>query len=563
MAFLDYLSVAAYFAALLVLTPFLGSYMARALSGQRVFLTPVLGPVERLIYRVCLIDPREEMHWKKYTQAVLVFSLVATIAVLLLQVSQHVLPLNPQELAAVPWLLAFNTAVSFVTNTNWQAYSGESSLSYLVQMLGLTVQNFLSAAVGMGVLLALIRGIVRTKSETIGNFWSDVVRSFLYVLLPLSLLLAIVLISQGVVQNFSSYVSVTTLEGETQVLPMGPAASQVAIKQLGTNGGGFFGVNSAHPFENPTPLSNFLQTLAMLLIPSALVYMFGVMLNQRKHALMIYGVMLFILLIVVGVSLWSEQLPNASLSSTNLMEGKEVRFGNTASVLWASATTASSNGSVNAMHDSLSPIAGGLLLLQILLGEVIFGGAGSGLYGMLLFVLLTVFLAGLMVGRTPEYMGKKIGAFDIQMAVVGLVAPSAVVLIGAGFSSVMLFALASLGNAGPHGLSEILYAWASCANNNGSAFAGLNANTDFYNLALGIAMLVGRFGVILPVLAIAGSLANKNSVPASQATFATDTPIFAILLTFVVIVIAALTFFPALSLGPLVEHFLMLSGHTF
>jgi K+-transporting ATPase ATPase A chain len=383
------------------------------------------------------------------------------------------------------------------------------------------------------------------------------------VLLPLSLVLALGLVSQGVMQNFSAYVTVTTLENEAQVLPMGPVASQIAIKQLGTNGGGFFGANSAHPLENPTPLANFLETLALLLIPSALVFMFGVILDERKQALMIYIVMLSFLFFALGIGLWSEYLPNHSLFSLRPLEGKELRFGNTASILWAVATTAASNGSVNAMHDSLSPLAGGLALIQILFGEVIFGGVGSGLYGMLLYALLTVFLAGLMVGRTPEYLGKKIAAFDIQMVLVGLVAPSAVVLCGAALSSVLSIGLSSLGNLGPHGLSEILYAWASTSNNNGSAFGGLNANTNFYNVGLSLAMIIGRFGVIFPTLAIAGSLANKKAVEASPATLATDTPIFAVLLVFVIIIISALTFLPAFALGPLVEHLLMLAGKTF
>jgi potassium-transporting ATPase potassium-binding subunit len=559
----NYLSLAAYLGALFLLTPFLGNYMANALVGKRVLISSLLLPIERLIYRTCFIDPTIEMSWKKYASSVLWLSFFGLVTLFLLQTTQQLLPLNPQNLPAVPWDLAFNTAVSFVTNTNWQAYSGETTLSYLVQTLGLTVQNFISAAVGLAVLLAFIRGLIRKNTTTIGNFWVDVVRSILYVLMPLSLILAIVLNNQGVVQNFSSYVTATTLEGAEQVLPMGPAASQIAIKQLGSNGGGFFGVNSAHPFENPTPLSNFLQMLAILLIPSSLVYMFGLLAHQRKHAFMIYMVMLAIFLLALFASLWSEHLFNPSLQSSSALEGKELRFGITDSILWSSATTASSNGSVNAMHDSLSPIAGGLALLQILLGEVIFGGVGSGLYGMLLFVLLTVFLAGLMVGRTPEYLGKKIEAFDIQMSVLAIVLPSAVVLIGAGISSVLPIPLKSLANSGPHGLSEIIYAWGSAANNNGSAFAGLSVNTNFYNIGLGIAMLLGRFGIIVPVLAIAGNLANKKLISPSAATFATDTPVFAVLLACIVVIIGALTFFPTLALGPLSEHLLMLAGRSF
>lgn len=557
------LSIGAYFCALFVLTPILGNYMAKIFSGEKVFLSSLLRPCERAILRVCLIDPHEEMHWKKYARGVLWFSVLGFIVVFALQLLQHVLPLNPQKLGPVQWGLAFNTAVSFITNTNWQAYSGESTLSYLTQALGLSVQNFLSAATGIAVLIALIRGLTRKNSDTIGNFWVDLTRAFLYVLLPLSLIFAVVLMSQGVVQNFSSYVTAQTLEGSEQVLPMGPAASQIAIKQLGTNGGGFFGVNSAHPFENPTPLSNFLQLLAILLIPSALVYMFGVMIKDRKHALTIYAVMFSIFATFLVASLWSEYHHNPSLNLSQALEGKELRIGITDSILWSTATTAASNGSVNAMHDSLTPIAGGVAILQMLLGEVIFGGVGSGLYGMLLFVLLTVFIAGLMVGRTPEYLGKKIEAFDIQMAVLAIVLPSAVVLLGAGLSSVLPVALKSPANSGPHGLSELLYAWGSAANNNGSAFAGLSVNTDFYNFGLGIAMLIGRFGVIFPVLAIAGSLASKKIIPASAATLATGTPIFGILLASVVIIIGALTFFPAMSLGPIVEHYLMLAGRNF
>jgi len=558
-----FLALLAYLGLLFVLTPILGSYMASALSGKRVFLTTLFLPLERLIYRLCLIDADKEMHWKKYAQSVLIFSGLGIAVVFLLQLIQTTLPLNPQALTNIPWPLALNTAVSFVTNTNWQAYSGESTLSYFVQSIGLCSQNFISAAVGIAVLLAFIRGLIRKDSSTIGNFWADMVRSFLYVLLPLSLVLAIALTSQGVVQNISPYVSFETMEGHKQTLPMGPAASQVAIKQLGTNGGGFFGVNSAHPFENPTPFSNFLQMLAILLIPSALVYMFGVMVDQRKHALMIYLVMIGIFLCVLGLSLWSENQINPALNLSNALEGKEVRLGKMASVLWGTATTAASNGSVNAMHDSMSPVTGGLFLLQMVLGEVIFGGVGSGLYGMLLFVLLTVFIAGLMVGRTPEYLGKKVEAFDIQMAVLAIILPSAVVLLGAAISLTTPAALTSLANSGPHGLSEILYAWGSAANNNGSAFAGLNVNTNFYNLLLSAAMLIGRFGVIIPVLAIAGNLANKKITPASPATLATDEGVFAVLLISCIIIIGALTFFPALALGPLVENLLMVAGRTF
>jgi len=562
-AIASYAELIAYFALLLGLTPVLGIYLARVFLEQPVFLSRLVNPLERIIYRLSFIDPKEEMPWKKYAMSLVIFSLGGFISLFLLLIGQSLLPLNPQAFNNLSWALAFNTAISFVTNTNWQAYSGESTLSYFSQMVGLSVQNFLSAAAGMAVMLAFFRGLTRSKSKVIGNFWVDLVRSILYVLLPLSLILALLLVSQGVMQNWSPYITATTLEGDTQTIPMGPAASQIAIKQLGTNGGGYFGSNSAHTLENPTGLANFLQALAILLLPSALVYCFGLMTGARQHALLIYLLMLGLMLSSLTISWWSETLPNQSLGIIGSLEGKELRIGSNNSILWAIITTATSNGSVNAMLDSLSPLAGGLALVQILLGEVVFGGVGSGLYGMILFVMLTVFLAGLMVGRTPEYFGKKIEVIEIQMVLVGLILPSMVVLIGAGCSVVWPIALKSLNNSGPHGLTEMLYAWGSAANNNGSAFGGLNANTDYFNIGLGIAMLIGRFGVMIPVLAIAGSLASKASVPPSSATLATDTPVFFVLLLFVIIIIGALTFFPCLVLGPIVEHFLMLSGRQF
>lgn len=562
MSLANVLSIIFFLSALLFLTPWLGNYLTKVFLGEKIFLGRVLGPVERLIYRICLIDSDEEMHWQTYVKAIFIFSILGISVLFSLEICQGLLPLNPQKFNGLNLPLAFNTAVSFVTNTNWQAYAGENSLSYLVQSFGLTVQNFISAGVGIAVLFALIRGFIRKNINTIGNFWVDLVRSFLYILLPLSIILAIGLVSQGVLQNYSSYLSATTMEDEEQILPMGPVASQVAIKQLGSNGGGFFGVNSAHPFENPTPLSNFLQMLAVLLIPSALVFMFGQATEQPKHALMIYLVMLSFFLFILLSALWAEYLPKPFLNGPSLL-GKELRFGPTASTLWASATTASSNGSVNAMLDSFSPLAGGLLLLQILLGEIIFGGAGSGLYGMMLFVLLSVFLAGLMVGKSPEYLGKKIESFEMKMVLIAIIIPSAAVLLGAAFSSVLPVALKSLGNNGPHGLTEILYAFGSAANNNGSAFAGLNANTNFYNLALGIVMLLGRFGVIVPVIAIAGSLANKKITPKTSTSLPVDTLEFFLLLVFVIITIGALTFLPSLALGPLLEHFLMIKGYSF
>jgi len=559
----DYLSIVCFLGALFLLTPIMGTYIAKVFLGEKIFLSPILGPVERFIYRISFINPAEEMHWKRYAASLLYFSGFGIITVFLLQVFQNILPLNPQHFSSVPGILAFNTAISFVTNTNWQAYAGETTISYLTSTLGLCVQNFASAATGIAVLFALIRSLKKQDINTIGNFYVDVARSFLYILLPLSLLLAILLTSQGVIQNFSPNVAIKTMEGKEQIIPMGPAASQIAIKQLGTNGGGFFSTNSAHPFENPTPFSNFWQMLAMILIPSALIYTFGLIINQRRHALMIYFVTLIFFLSGLTLSLWSEHLSNGAITSIDALEGKEMRFSKAESILWATITTATSNGSVNAMHDSLTPLAGGLALWQILVGEIIFGGVGSGLYGMLLFVLLTAFLAGLMVGRAPQYLGKKIEAFDMQMAVLSIVLPSIIVLAGASISSILPEAIAQLGNQGPHGLSEILYAWGSAANNNGSAFAGLNANTNYFNLGLSLAMLVGRFGIMLPVLAIAGNMANKKIMPISKGTLPTDTPIFGILLIFVIIIVGALTFLPALTLGPVVEHFLMILGRKF
>lgn len=450
-----------------------------------------------------------------------------------------------------------------MTNTNWQSYSGETTMSYFTQMLGLTVQNFVSAATGIAVLLVLVRGLIRKTTNEIGNFWVDIVRSVLYVLLPLSILFTIVLVNQGVVQNISSYTEVQTLEGNLQTIPQGPAASQIAIKQLGTNGGGFFGTNGAFPFENPTPLSNFLQMLAILLIPSSLVYSYAIMVGSKRQAWVIWGCMLLLFVAGLFISLVAEYQYNPVLQTSAPMEGKEVRFGVTNSVLWSVATTTASNGSVNSMHDSLSPFSGFIALLNIMLGEIIFGGVGAGLYGMLIFVILTVFIAGLMVGRTPEYLGKKIEAFEVKMSALAVLAPSAVILVFSAIASSIDVGLSSVSNKGPHGLSQILYAFSSAAGNNGSAFAGLNTNTPFYNIMLGIGMLLGRFAVIVPVLAIAGSLAKKKITPVSSGTFRTDTPLFAFLLIAVILIVGALTFFPALSFGPLVEQLLMTQGFRF
>lgn len=559
----DFLQVLLFLAALVLLTPPLGAFMAAVFEGRRVFLSPLLGPIENTIYRFLGTDPRREMSWKVYAIVLLAFNFAGFIALLTILLFQGSLPLNPQGFASLKFPLALNTAISFVTNTNWQAYSGEATMSYLSQMAGLTVQNFLSAATGIAALLVLIRAFVRRSGETVGNFWADMVRSTLYVLLPLSVLLAIILAGQGVVQNFNAYPTATTMEGAEQVIPMGPAASQIAIKQLGTNGGGFFGVNSAHPFENPTPFSNFLQMLSILLIPAALTYTFGKMVGDSRQGWAIFAAMLALFLAGFALSWWAEAQPNPVTGIPLNLEGKEQRFGIMNSVLWSTATTGASNGSVNAMHDSLSPLAGMVAMLNMMLGEVIFGGVGAGLYGMLMMVLLTVFLAGLMVGRTPEYLGKKIEAREIQLAVVAVLVPSALVLLGSAIACTVGVGLSSLANNGPHGLSEILYAFASAANNNGSAFAGLTADTPFYDYILGACMLIGRFTVIIPTLAIAGSLLRKNITPPSSGTFPTHGALFVALLVGVIFIVGALTFLPALTLGPIVEHFLMLQGRTF
>ncbi len=559
----DVVQIGVFLLALVLLTPPLGDFMAKVLNGERNVLTPVFGAPEKWLYKICRIDPEREMDWKNYLLAILAFSVVGLVTLWLLQVTQSYLPLNPQHLPNVSWDLAFNTAVSFMTNTNWQAYAGETTLSYFVQMAGLTVHNFVSAAAGMAVLLALIRGITRKTTKGLGNFWADLVRMTLYVLLPLSFILALILVGQGTVQTLSGYAHATTLQGNRQVIALGPAASQVAIKQLGTNGGGFFGANSAHPFENPTPLANFLEMLSIILIPSACVYMYGRMIGSPRQAWVIWGVMFAVYCIMLSVSLYSEYNFHPPYVSTPSMEGMETRVGVSNSILWEVTTTVTSNGSVNSMHDSLTPISGMVGMLDMMFGEVIFGGIGSGLASMLLFVLLTVFIAGLMVGRTPEYLGKKIEAYEMKMSVIGVLAPGAAILIFAAIASVTKVGLSSLNNRGPHGLSEILYAFTSGAANNGSAFAGLNTNTVFYNVTMGIDMLIGRFVPIVAYLSVAGSLAKKKAVPPSAGTFPTDSALFGLLLVGVIIIVAALTFFPVLALGPIAEHFLMLAGKTF
>jgi K+-transporting ATPase ATPase A chain len=560
------LQLGLYLVVLLVAAWPLGRYMARVYDGKPHFLSWLKG-LEHGLYRLAGVDPAGDMTWRQYALAMLAFSLIGLLAVYGLQRFQHVLPLNPAAMPAVTPDSSFNTAVSFATNTNWQGYGGEATMSYLTQMLGLTVQNFASAAAGMATLVALIRGFTRKQSAGIGNFWVDLTRSTLYILLPLSLVLAIVLVSQGVVQTFEPYVTATLLEPTTvteQTIAVGPAASQIAIKQLGTNGGGFFNVNSAHPFENPTPLSNFLEVLAILIIPAALCFTFGEMVNDRRQgwALLATMMLLFVPLLVVCYA--AEQSGNPRLTALGVdqaggnMEGKEVRNGIANSALWATATTAASNGSVNAMHDSFTPLGGLIPMWLMQLGEVIFGGVGSGLYGLLAFAIVAVFVAGLMVGRTPEYLGKKIEAYEMKMASLVILIPCAVVLVGTAVAVALPQGQATIFNPAAHGFSEVLYAFSSAGNNNGSAFAGLGANTPVYNTALGIAMFLARYWLAIPILAIAGSLAQKKIVPVSTGTLPTHTPLFVILLASVVLIVGALTFLPALALGPIVEQLQMM-----
>jgi K+-transporting ATPase ATPase A chain len=563
MTTLDYIQIILFIAVLIGLTPILGNYMYKVFIGEKHLMLPVFGWLEKLTYKSSGVNPEEETNWKSYTFSLLMFNLVGFIFVFLLQLFQAQLPLNPANLPNVSWHSAFNTAISFVTNTNWQGYSGEVTMSYFTQMIGLAVQNFVSAATGIAVIIALIRGISRKTTDKIGNFWTDLTRTTLYILLPLSILFSVLLVGQGVVQNFKTYDTVHTIQSVQQVIPMGPAASQIAIKQLGTNGGGFFNANSAHPFENPTPFSNFLEMLMIFLIPTALTFTFGKMVGSSRQGWAIFTAMLILFLAGLSISLYAEYSSNPIFGNLPLMEGKEARFGITNSILFSVVTTDASCGAVNAMHDSLSPLAGMIPIINIMLGEVIFGGVGAGMYGMLIFVILTVFIAGLMVGRTPEYLGKKIGAFEVQMAIIAIFATNLIIQIFTAWASVSSYGLSSLNNAGPHGFSEILYAYTSAAGNNGSAFAGLNANTLFYNLTLGIVMFIGRFGVIVPVLAIAGSLAQKKITPSSAGTFHTDNWLFICLLIAVILIVGGLTHFPALALGPVVEHFLMNNGITF
>ncbi len=593
------LQVALFLAALLVLVKPLGWFMASVFQGKSCGLDRALGPLERLIYRVSGIRADQEMSWKRYTVALLLFNAMGFVAVYALQRFQASLPLNPQGLGAVPPDSSFNTAVSFATNTNWQGYGGEVTMSYLTQMLGLTVQNFVSAATGMAVLVALIRGLARRSAATIGSFWVDLTRATLYILLPLSTVLAMVLVSQGVVQTFKPYQTVTLtqplgyddpvkddagnvvngpdgkpqtkhVDVTEQTLPLGPAASQIAIKQLGTNGGGFFNVNSAHPFENPTSLANFLEMLAILIIGAALCWTFGEMVGDRRQGWAVLAAMTVIFVVLLAVCAGAEQSGNPKLAPLGVdqaasafqpggsMEGKEARFGIANSALWATATTAASNGSVNSMHDSFTPLGGLVPMSLMQLGEVVYGGVGSGLYGMLMFVIVAVFIAGLMVGRTPEYLGKKIEPYEMKMAAIAVLVPNALVLIGAGAAVLWPSNGANVSNPGAHGFSEVLYAFSSASNNNGSAFGGYGATNPFNNVTLGVAMFVSRYWIIVVVLAMAGSLAAKKSVPVSAGTLPTHTATFVGWLIAVVVIVGALTYVPALALGPIIEHLQMM-----
>jgi len=562
-----WLQIVLYFVVLTALVVPLGRYMARVFEGERTFLTPVLHPIEAVIYRLAGVDENKEQHWLTYTVAMLLFNAAGFLAVYALMRLQAVLPLNPADQSAVPADLTFNTAVSFATNTNWQNYGGESTLSYLTQMVGLTTQNFVSAATGIALLIALIRAFARASAKTVGNFWVDLTRTTLYVLLPLSIIAALILVWQGVPQNLGAYVDATTLEGAKQTLSQGPAASQIAIKQLGTNGGGFWNANSAVPFENPTPLSNFLEAIYILLISAALTHTFGRMVKNERQGWSIYAAMSIIFIGALVVCYWAEAHGNDILNAMGLtggnMEGKEVRFGIANSSLWATATTAASNGSVNSMHDSFTPLGGMIPMGMIALGEVIYGGVGSGLYGMILYVIVAVFIAGLMVGRTPEYLGKKLEAKEVKMALLAMLILPLSMLGFTAAAAVLPFAVASTNNAGPHGFSEMLYAYISQTGNNGSAFAGLTGNTLWYNTTGGIAMLVGRYFVIIPVMAIAGSLVAKKIVPPSAGTFPTTGGLFVGLLVGVILITGGLIYFPAFALGPIVEQFAMTAGTVF
>jgi potassium-transporting ATPase potassium-binding subunit len=577
-----WLQIAVFFAAVAAITRPLGAYMARAFARERTIFDPVARPVEQLLYRMTGVDELHEMRWTEYAYTMLVFSGISMVLLYIVERLQQVLPFNPQKLASLGPALAFNTTASFTSNTNWQAYAGETTMSYLTQMAGLTYHNFISAAVGIALAVAFIRGIAARERATIGNFWVDVTRAVLWLLLPLCLIGALVLVSQGVVQNLNPYATAHLLEPQTgpggpvgtQVIPQGPVASQEIIKEIGTNGGGFFNANSAHPYENPTPLTNFLEMLAIFAIPSGLTYTLGRMTGSQWHGWAVWWAMAILFLAGVTATYWAEAKGNPLLRGTDQraselqpggnMEGKEVRFGIANSALWATITTDASCGAVNSMHDSFTPLGGMVLLVNMLLGEVVFGGVGAGLYGILLFVVLTVFIAGLMVGRTPEYLGKKIDAYDVKMAMLAILVIPLPILIFTAISAVSPnFGTSSIANPGPHGLSEMLYAFTSATANNGSAFAGLNANTDWYNTTLAFSMLIGRFLMMIPMLAIAGNLAGKRAAPPSAGSFPVTNATFTVLLVSVILIVGALTFFPVLSLGPILEHLLMNAGRTF
>jgi len=568
MSYIDMTALMIFFTVLVTLSISLGKYMMKVFTGTKTFMTPLIRPLERLIYTICGIDESAEMTWKYYALGFILFNIAGIILLTVIQMAQGFLPLNSQMLPGVKWDSALNTAISFVTNTNWQGYSGELTMSYFSQMIGLTVQNFVSAGIGMAAGVALIRGFTRKESGTVGNIWVDLTRSVLYVLIPLSIITAVILMSQGVIQNFHSYITADTLEGGKQLLPMGPAASQIAIKQLGTNGGGFFNVNSAHPFENPTLISNLVENFSILLIPIAFVFMFGYLLNNRKQGLTIFTTMTLLFVIGLSLTLWSDNrinpvYENAGIANVQNMEGKETRIGMFWSSVWSESTTVTSNGSVNSMHDSYMPLAGMVQMFNIGIGEVIYGGVGVGLIGFLFYVILSMFIVGLMIGRTPEFMGKKFGPYEMGMSLIALLLPmcTAVILSAIAISTSM--GLSSLNNPSAHGLSEILYAYFSAVGNNGSAFAGLNANTPFYNNTLSIALLIGRFATVLPALAIAGALANKKVVPDSPATFPTSGILFVTVVAGVIIIMGALTFFPVFALGPVLEHLFLQQSLTF
>ena len=568
-----WIQILLYMAMIFAITKPLGSYMYRVFEGDRQPLPRLFGAIERLLYKLCGVDPKQQQDWKQYTLAMLVFSAITLLVTYGIERLQDVLPLNPQNFPPVAPDLAFNTAASFTTNTNWQAYSGESTMSYLTQMAGLAWHNFMSAAIGIGIALALARGITYRlqggAAKTLGNFWVDLVRATVYVLIPISIPIALLLVSQGVIQNFSAYVEITTLEGVKQTLAMGPVASQEIIKELGTNGGGFFNANSAHPFESANPLTNFIEMLLIFSIPAALTYTYGRMARDQKQGWVLFGAMALIFIVGVWVAYRSEAQGNPLMRGMAVdqgagnWEGKEARFGIANSALFATVTTATSCGAVNSMHDSFTALGGLVPLANIQLGELVFGGVGAGLYAMLIYVILSVFIAGLMVGRTPEYLGKKIESREIKLSMLYVLIFPLLILYYSGWSLVAPYGVSSLNNAGPHGLSEILYAYSSAAGNNGSAFAGLNANTPWFNVSLGLTMLAGRFLMIVPAMAVAGSLVGKKAVPESLGTFPTNGSLFVVLLVGVIIIVGALTFFPALALGPIVEHFLAQAGKVY